>query len=150
MKLYIACDHAAIDMKDEIAAYLTEKGYDVTDLGIHIGEKIDYPVSAERVCREVLAHEGALGILICGTGIGMSIAANKIRGIRAAAVSEVYSAKLTRMHNNSNVLCFGARVIGIETAKMLVDAFLEAEFEGGRHAGRVELITALENGKSVQ
>lgn len=150
MKLYIACDHAAIDMKNEIAAYLTEKGYDVTDLGIHTGEKIDYPVSAERVCREVLAHEGALGILICGTGIGMSIAANKIRGIRAAAVSEVYSAKLTRMHNNSNVLCFGARVIGIETAKMLVDAFLEAEFEGGRHAGRVELITALENGKSVQ
>lgn len=148
MKLFIACDHAAIEMKDEIFAYLTEKGYDITDLGIHVGEKIDYPVSAERVCRKVLSHDDALGILICGTGIGMSIAANKIKGIRAAAVSEVYSAKLTRMHNNSNVLCFGARVIGIETAKMLVDAFLEAQFEGGRHANRVALITNLENGKT--
>ena len=149
MKVYIACDHAAIEMKNDICAYLREKGYEAEDLGIGIGEKIDYPVSAQRVCQKVLAHEGSLGILICGTGIGMSIAANKIPGIRAAAVSEVYSAKLTRMHNNSNVLCFGARVIGIETAKMLVDAFLNAEFEGGRHAGRVEMITALENGKSL-
>ena len=144
MKLYIACDHAAIEMKNEIANYLREKSYDVEDLGINEGEKIDYPVAAEKVARSVVADEGSKGILICGTGIGMSIAANKVKGIRAAAVSEVYSAKLTRVHNDTNVLCFGARVIGIETAKMIVDSYLEAEFEGGRHAARVALIEALE------
>ena len=144
MKLYIACDHAAIEMKNEIANYLRGKSYDVEDLGINEGEKIDYPVAAEKVARSVVADEGSKGILICGTGIGMSIAANKVKGVRAAAVSEVYSAKLTRVHNDTNVLCFGARVIGIETAKMIVDAYLEAEFEGGRHAARVELIKALE------
>ncbi len=150
MKLFIGCDHAAVEMKNEICEYLRAGGYDVCDLGIGLGEKIDYPVSAERVCRKVLENEGALGILICGTGIGMSMAANKIDGIRAAAVSEVYSAKLTRMHNNANVLCFGARVIGIETAKMLVDAFLTAEFEGGRHQNRVDLIEKLEKGETIQ
>lgn len=144
MKLYIACDHAAIEMKNEIAAYLREKSYDVEDLGINEGEKIDYPVAAEKVAKKVVSDCGSKGILICGTGIGMSIAANKVKGIRAAAVSEVYSAKLTRIHNDTNVLCFGARVIGIETAKMIVDAFLEAEFEGGRHAARVALIEKLE------
>ncbi|MBE6571524.1 MAG: ribose 5-phosphate isomerase B [Ruminococcaceae bacterium] len=145
MKLYIACDHAAIEMKDEITAYLREKGHDVEDLGINVGEKIDYPVAAEKVARKVVADNTSRGILICGTGIGMSIAANKVKGVRAAAVSEVYSAKLTRIHNNSNIICFGARVIGIETAKMIVDAYLEAEFEdGGRHAARVDLITKLE------
>ena len=145
MKLYIACDHAAIEMKDEITAYLREKGHDVEDLGINIGEKIDYPVAAEKVARKVVSDNASRGILICGTGIGMSIAANKVKGVRAAAVSEVYSAKLTRIHNNSNIICFGARVIGIETAKMIVDAYLEAEFEdGGRHAARVDLITKLE------
>ena len=145
MKLYIACDHAAIEMKDEITAYLREKGHDVEDLGINIGEKIDYPVAAEKVARKVVCDNASRGILICGTGIGMSIAANKVKGVRAAAVSEVYSAKLTRIHNNSNIICFGARVIGIETAKMIVDAYLEAEFEdGGRHAARVDLITKLE------
>lgn len=149
MNVYIACDHAAAAMKNEIAAYLSEKGYNVSDLGIAEGEKIDYPVSAERVARKVLADKGSRGILICGTGIGMSIAANKIKGIRAAAVSETYSAKLTRMHNNTDIICFGARVIGIETAKMIADAFLEAEFEGGRHQGRVELMTKLENGETL-
>ncbi len=145
MKLYIACDHAAIEMKNEITAYLREKGHDVEDLGINTGEKIDYPVAAEKVARKVVSDNGSRGILICGTGIGMSIAANKVKGVRAAAVSEVYSAKLTRIHNNSNIICFGARVIGIETAKMIVDAYLEAEFEeGGRHSARVELITKLE------
>ena len=145
MKLYIACDHAAIEMKDEITAYLREKGHDVEDLGINIGEKIDYPVAAEKVARKVVSDGASRGILICGTGIGMSIAANKVKGVRAAAVSEVYSAKLTRIHNNSNIICFGARVIGIETAKMIVDAYLEAEFEdGGRNAARFDLITKLE------
>ena len=145
MKLYIACDHAAIEMKDEITAYLRECGHDVEDLGINQGEKIDYPIAAEKVARKVVADAGSRGILICGTGIGMSMAANKVKGIRAAAVSEVYSAKMTRIHNNANVICFGARVIGIETAKMIVDAYLAEEFEeGGRHSARVELITKLE------
>ena len=114
------------------------------DLGINEGEKIDYPVAAEKVAKKVVSDCGSKGILICGSGIGMSIAANKGKGLRAAAVSEVYSAKLTRIHNDTNVLCFGARVIGIETAKMIVDAYLEAEFEGGRHAARVALIEKLE------
>lgn len=149
MNIYIACDHAAVAMKNEIAQYLSEKGYNVSDLGIGEGEKIDYPVSAERVARKVLSDKGSRGVLICGTGIGMSIAANKVKGIRAAAVSETYSAKLTRMHNNTDIICFGARVIGIETAKTIVDAFLEAEFEGGRHEGRVGLMTKLENGESL-
>ena len=146
----IACDHSALELKAEVEALLTTRGLEYRDFGTYTPESCHYPVYGARAARAVASGECDRGIVICGTGIGMSIAANKIRGIRAAAVSEVYSAKLTRMHNNSNVLCFGARVIGIETAKMLVDAFLEAEFEGGRHAGRVELITALENGKSVQ
>jgi ribose 5-phosphate isomerase B len=145
MKIYIACDHAAAEMKNEIAQYLRDNGHDVTNLGIEPGEKIDYPVSAEKVAKSVVADPGSRGILICGTGIGMSIAANKVKGIRAAAVSEVYSARMTALHNNTNVLCFGARVIGIETAKMIVDAYLGAEFEGGRHASRVDMITRLEN-----
>lgn len=145
MKLYIACDHAAVEMKNEIAAYLTEKGHDVQDLGINEGEKIDYPDAAKKVAEKVAKDSASRGILICGTGIGMSIAANKVKGIRAAAVSEVYSAKMTRIHNNANIICFGARVVGIETAKMIVDAYLEADFEeGGRHSARVDLITKME------
>ena len=145
MKIYIACDHAAAEMKNEIAQYLRDKNHDVSDLGIQPGEKIDYPVSAEKVAKSVVSDPDSRGILICGTGIGMSIAANKVKGVRAAAVSEVYSARMTRIHNNSNIICFGARVIGIETAKMIVDAYLEAEFEGGRHQTRVDMITKLEN-----
>lgn len=144
MKVFLACDHAGIELKNELAAYLAEKpGFEPVDIGIQTGEKIDYPVAAEDLCGKVLA-QGALGILICGTGIGMSMAANKVNGIRAAAVSEPYSAKLTRMHNDANVLCLGARVVGSELAKMIVDSFLDAAFEGGRHQHRVDLITAIE------
>ncbi len=146
-KVYVSCDHAAIDLKDELCAHINEKdGYEAVDLGIKHGEKIDYPVAAKRVADAVLSDKGSLGLLICGTGIGMSIAANKVKGIRAAAVSEPYSAKLTRMHNDANVLCMGARVVGPELAKMILDEYLDAEFEGGRHAGRVELISKIENG----
>ncbi len=146
-KVYVSCDHAAIDLKDELCAHINEKdGYEAVDLGIKYGEKIDYPVAAKRVADAVLSDKGSLGLLICGTGIGMSIAANKVKGIRAAAVSEPYSAKLTRMHNDANVLCMGARVVGPELAKMILDEYLDAEFEGGRHAGRVELISKIENG----
>ena len=143
-KIYIACDHAALHMKNDIIGYLNGKGYDVEDLGPYTPESVDYPVYAEKVGNAVTEDKGSLGILICGTGIGMSLAANKVKGVRAAACSEVYSAKLTRMHNDANVLCLGARVIGIETAKMMVDAFVETEFEGGRHQRRVDMIAALE------
>ena len=127
-KVYVSCDHAAIDLKDELCAHINEKdGYEAVDLGIKHGEKIDYPVAAKRVADAVLS--------------------NKVKGIRAAAVSEPYSAKLTRMHNDANVLCMGARVVGPELAKMILDEYLDAEFEGGRHAGRVELISKIENGR---
>lgn len=149
-KIYIACDHAALHMKNDIVGYLNDKGYDVEDMGTYTPDRIDYPVYAEKVGKAVTSDKGSLGILICGTGIGMSMAANKIKGVRAAAVSEVYSAILTRQHNDANVLCFGARVIGIETAKMIVDGFLGAEYEGDRHAKRVGMIAALENGESLQ
>ena len=148
-KLYIGCDHAVLHMKNDIVGYLNDKGYDVEDMGTYTPDRIDYPVYAEKVCKAVVADKGSLGILICGTGIGMSMAANKVKGIRAAAVSEVYSAILTRQHNDANVLCFGARVIGIETAKMIVDGFLGAEYEGDRHQNRVDMIAALEEGRSL-
>ena len=124
--------------------YLNDKGYNVEDLGPYTPESVDYPTYAEKVGKAVVADKASLGILICGTGIGMSLAANKVKGVRAAACSEVYSAKLTRQHNDANILCLGARVIGIETAKMMVDAFVETEFEGGRHKRRVDMIMALE------
>ena len=147
-KVYVSCDHAAVDLKDELCAYINGKeDYEAVDLGIKHGEKIDYPVAAKRVADAVLSDEGSLGLLICGTGIGMSIAANKVKGIRAAAVSEPYSARLTRMHNDANVLCMGARVVGTELAKMILDEYLGATFEGGRHAGRVELIAKIESGE---
>ena len=144
-KLYIGCDHAALHMKNDLIGYLNDKGYEIEDVGPYTPESVDYPVYAKKVCDKVLADKGSLGILICGTGIGMSIAANKVKGIRAAAVSEVFSAIMTRKHNDANVLCMGARVIGIETAKMIADGFLEAEYEGGRHQTRVDMITELEN-----
>ncbi len=143
-KIYIGCDHAALHMKNDIIAYLNENGYKVEDLGPYTPESVDYPAYAEKVGKAVVADKASLGILICGTGIGMSLAANKVKGIRAAACSEVYSAKMTRQHNDANVLCLGARVIGIETAKMLVDAFVETEFEGGRHQRRVDMIISIE------
>lgn len=144
-KLYIGCDHAALHMKNDLIGYLNDKGYEIDDVGPYTPESVDYPVYAKKVCDKVLNDKGSLGILICGTGIGMSIAANKVKGIRAAAVSEVFSAIMTRKHNDANVLCMGARVIGIETAKMIADGFLETEYEGGRHQKRVDMITELEN-----
>lgn len=147
--IVIGCDHGGPELKNEIADYLRGKGFAVIDCGIEPGEKVDYPVMAYKVTKYITKGEADLGILICGTGIGMSMAANKVKGIRAAACSEVYSAKFTRLHNNANVLCFGARVIGPETAKMLVDAFVDTDFEGGRHERRVNLITAIENGEEI-
>ena len=145
MKVFIGCDHAALGMKNEIVEYVKSLGFEAHDEGTYTEERVDYPVYAKKVALAVKENEGSLGILICGTGIGMSLAANKVKGIRAAAVSEVYSAKLTRQHNNSNIVCIGARVIGVETAKMIVDAFLNTEFEGERHQRRVDMIAEIEN-----
>ena len=125
-------------------AYLQEKGYEVLNLGTDSSESCDYPLYGEKVGQAVASGEADLGIAICGTGIGISLAANKVPGIRAAVCSEPYSAKLSRMHNDTNVLCFGARVVGTELAKMIVDEWLSAEFLGGRHQRRVDMIMAIE------
>lgn len=144
MKIAMGNDHAAVEMKQEIMAYLQEKGYEVLNLGTDSSESCDYPLYGEKVGQAVAGGEADLGIAICGTGIGISLAANKVPGIRAAVCSEPYSAKLSRMHNDTNVLCFGARVVGTELAKMIVDEWLSAEFLGGRHQRRVDMIMAIE------
>ena len=144
MKIAIGNDHSAVEMKREIEAHLKEKGYEVLNLGTDSSDSVDYPVYGEKVAKAVTSGEAELGIAICGTGVGISISCNKVKGIRAVCCSEPYSAKLSRMHNNSNVLCFGARVIGPELAKMIVDEWLGASFEGGRHQRRVDELSALE------
>ncbi len=145
MIIALGCDHAALALKDAVREHLSELGHEVKDFGIYKdGEKCDYPDKAAEVGHALQKGEAALGILICGTGVGMSIAANKLRGIRACCCSDVFSAKMCRLHNNANILTFGERVVGRGLALELVDAFLSSEFEGGRHARRVDLITALE------
>ena len=145
-KLVIGCDHAAVELKQQVMAHLAERGFAVEDVGTYSADSCDYPIYAHKLCRKIQSGEYEAGILICGTGVGMSMAANKHKGIRAACCSDTFSARLTRRHNNANVLCFGARVVGMGLAFDLVDAFLDAEFEGGKHAKRVDLITAIENG----
>ena len=144
MKIVLANDHSAVDMKKEILAHLEEKGYQVIDIGTNSPESCDYPVFGERAGEMVASGEVDLGILICGTGVGISLAANKVKGVRACVCSEPYSAKLSRMHNDTNILAFGARVVGTELAKMIVDEWLAAEFEGGRHIRRVDMIMEIE------
>lgn len=145
MKIGIGNDHSAVAMKQEIVKYLTEKGYEVVNYGTDSLESYPYPTAGVNVAKAIVNKEVDCGILICGTGIGISLAANKVKGIRAAVCSEPYSAKLSKEHNNSNILAFGARVVGVELAKMIVDSWLEAEFQGGRHAERVQMITDIEN-----
>lgn len=145
-KIFIGADSAGFALKDEVRDYLIAKGYTVTDMGTDSAASCHYPEFAQKVCEGVMADlEGSFGILICGTGIGMSMAANKHRGIRAALCSDTYSARMTRAHNDANVLCMGARVIGSCLALDIVDAFLAAEFEGGRHKTRVDMFMALED-----
>ena len=144
-KITIGCDHAAFELKQKIIAHLKARGVEVIDVGTNSTESCDYPDFARLVCKNVQDGVTDLGILVCGTGIGMSMAANKHRGIRAAACSDTFSARLTRMHNDANVLCFGERVVGIGLACDLVDAFIDTDFEGGKHRRRVDLITAIEN-----
>lgn len=145
MKIGIGSDHGGFDLKNIIVDYLKDKGYDVHDYGTTVNERVDYPDYAKLVCDGILSGQEELGILICGTGLGMSIAANKIKGIRAACVSETFSASMARKHNDANVLCFGGRVVGDEVAKTIVDSFLLSEFEGGRHCGRVEKMMSFED-----
>lgn len=145
MKIAIGNDHIALDMKLEIKEYLESKGYIVVDFGAHTSERTDYPIYGEAVARAVTSREVDCGILICGTGVGISLAANKMKGIRAVVCSEPYSARLSKQHNNTNILAFGARVVGIELAKMIVDEWLKAEFEGGRHQKRIDMISDIEN-----
>ena len=140
----IGCDHAAVEMKKEIIKVLSEKGFEFKDMGTD-GEPCDYPNMAEAVCGLVTSGECERGILLCGTGIGMSIAANKIKGIRAALCADSFSTKYTRLHNDSNIMCMGARTTGVGLSCELAEIFLTTGFEGGRHQRRVDLITALEN-----
>ena len=138
MKIGIGNDHSALEMKKEIIAFLEEKGHQVVDYGTASEESCDYPIYGEIVARAVASGEVEQGILICGTGLGISLAANKVKGIRAAVCSEPFTAKMARAHNNCNILAFGARVVGAELAKMIVDTWLDTEFEGGRPLTRVE------------
>lgn len=144
MKIGIANDHAAVDMKNEIVAYLEEKGHEVVNYGTDSYESCNYPEFGEKIGRAVVSGEVEKGIAICGSGLGISLAANKVKGVRACLCSEPYTAKMSREHNDANVLAFGARVIGIEMAKMIVDTWLETAFLGGRHQTRVDMIMEIE------
>lgn len=144
-KICIGADSAGYALKEHIKAHIAARGYEVTDFGTDSDASCHYPVFATRVCEAVQADpEGSFGILICGTGIGMSMCANKFNGIRAAVCSDTFSAKMTRRHNDANVLCMGARVIGVCLAEDIVDIFLENEFEGGRHKTRVDMMAEIE------
>lgn len=145
MKIAMGNDHTAIELKETIKVHLEKRGIEVLDLGTNSTESCDYPVYGEAVGRAVAGGDADLGIVICGTGLGISLAANKVKGIRACVCSEPYTARLSRMHNNCNVLAFGARVVGDEMAKMITDEWLDASFEGGRHQRRVDLLMEIEN-----
>ncbi len=144
MKIAIGSDHGGLEHKNAIVAHLKERGFEVKDSGIYENHSVDYPDIALKVCSDITSGQCERGILVCGTGIGMSLAANKVKGIRAAAVSEHFSAKYTRLHNDSNILCLGGRVIGVGTALELVDLFVDTEFEGGRHQNRVNKVMEIE------
>ena len=144
MKIGIGNDHAAVDMKFEIVKYLEESGYEVVNFGTDTNDSCDYPVYGEKVARAVANGEVDRGILICGTGVGISLAANKVKGIRAAVCSESVTARFSRLHYDANILAFGARIVGVETAKDMVNVWLNTEFEGGRHQRRVDLIMKIE------
>lgn len=150
MKLAIGNDHVAVDMKLEIKAFLEEKGIEVIDVGTNERTRFHYPISGYRVARMVADGEVDGGVLICGTGVGISLAANKVKGIRACVCSEPYTAKLSKQHNNTNIIAFGARVIGIETAKMICDEWLNAKYEGGRHQTRIDMIKEIEETQDLK
>lgn len=140
----VGADHAGFHLKQQIAEHLRGRGHEVVDVGTHSDERVDYPDFGAAVGRAVASGDASLGVCVCGSGIGIAMAANKIAGIRAATVHDVTSARLTREHNNANVICIGERLTGVQVALDCVDAFLDAKFEGGRHAGRVDKISQLD------
>lgn len=145
MKVGFGCDHTGFALKEELMEYLSQKGYECVDYNLPEEKiRVDYPVPGRRVAEAVASGQVEKGVLVCGTGIGISLAANKVPGIRAAVVSEPVSASLATRHNNANIISMGARIVGVEMAKAIVDAFFDSTFEGGRHAGRVEMIMDIE------
>ncbi len=147
MKIVIANDHAAVELKQEIASFIEELGHEVVNIGTDSHDSCDYPEYGKKAADMVASGQVDLGVLICGTGVGISLAANKVKGIRCGVCSEATTARLIRQHNNANMIAFGARIVGSELAKDIVQAFLSAEFMGGRHAARVDMISAIENEK---
>jgi len=145
MKFFIATDHAGIEYKDYVISLLENRGITVEDLGPYSTDRVDYPDYAKKCALAVKENVGSYGILICGTGIGMSLAANKVKGIRAALCHDAYTAAMAKAHNNANILCFGQRVVGLGVVESIIDAFLTTNFEGGRHETRVEKIMAIED-----
>lgn len=146
--LAIACDHGGYELKGEIIKHLEEQGIAYKDFGCYSSASVNYPDYAKVLCNSIQSGECYRGILVCGTGIGMSMAANKHRGIRAACASDSFSVKFTRLHNDANVLCLGGRVVGTGLALELCDIFINTEFEGGRHQARVDMIAAIEKSES--
>ena len=144
LRIAIGSDHAGYHLKEELADHLREAGHDVEDLGTHSEESVDYPDFGALVARTVVAGKADYGVCVCGTGIGIGIAANKVPGVRAATVHDVTSARLSREHNDANVVCVGARLTGPQAAADAIDAFLGAEFEGGRHQRRIDRISSIE------
>ena len=149
MKLAIGNDHTAVTLKQTIMEHLEARGVEVINVGTDSTDSFDYPISGYRVGKLVADGEVDGGVLICGTGVGISLAANKVKGVRACVCSEPYTAALSKRHNNPNIIAFGARVVGDEMAKLIVDSWLDATYEGGRHQRRVDLISAVEEGKEL-
>lgn len=150
MRIAFGCDHAATEMKNDLMAHAQALGHTVFDCGVAPGEKGDYPEYAAKTAKKVQSGECERGIVVCGTGIGVAITCNKFHGIRCAQLSDCFSAKMSRAHNDANMAAFGARVIGIELAKMMLEFFLDTPFEGGRHARRVDLIMKADAGESIE
>lgn len=146
----LACDHVAIPLKEELKKLLDEMGLPYKDFGTFTLERTDYPIYGARAAKAVASGECDRGIICCGTGIGISLAANKVHGIRCVVCSDCYSAKLSREHNNSNMLSMGARVVGVDLAKMIAKIWLTTDFEGGRHQRRIDQIAALERGEDIE
>lgn len=143
-KIIIGCDHGGLELKNAIIKHLNDRNIETVDVGTYTSESCNYPDYAKALCKRIQSGEFERGILVCGTGIGMSIAANKHKGIRAACCSDTFSARMTRMHNDANVLCLGGRVVGAGLACDMVDLFVDTDFQGGRHTQRVEMLSLIE------
>ena len=146
----LAADHGGFELKEAVKAHLEELGLEYIDFGTHSTDSVDYPDMAVPACDAVVNGQCEKALLFCGTGVGISMAANKVKGVRACVCSEPYSARMSKQHNNSNIIAFGARVIGVETAKMIVDEWLNAKYEGGRHQVRVDMLTEIEQTQGLK